>query len=255
MATQGSGTISRMSDELVVKHGNHVKVEEAMAMVFVKSRAPSIPVPTVYACYTIGPYDRDPDDYGPQTDVYIIMDFVPGDTLEATWDTLDRGAKSQLASELRLHVDTLRSLRDDKTGIYIGSVHQGALTDALFDRASAKGPFTHEEHFNDSLVQIYEEAVPGANMGYLLAGALAEHRHPIVFTHGDLRPSNILIHDQRIAGIVDWETSGFYPDYWEFVKAFAVAGWPKDWPEFVTDMLDPRFTELAVYDLIKRDIW
>lgn len=46
----------------------------------------------------------------------------------------------------------------------------------------------------------------------------------IVFTHGDLRPANIMDElDQdgsyKICGIIDWERSGFYPVYWEFLKA------------------------------------
>jgi hypothetical protein len=44
-----------------------------------------------------------------------------------------------------------------------------------------------------------------------------------VFTHGDLHQGNIIVdrgEDDlwQIAGIVDWENSGFYPAYWEAVK-------------------------------------
>nr|KMM69599.1 hypothetical protein CPAG_05914 [Coccidioides posadasii RMSCC 3488] len=35
-------------------------------------------------------------------------------------------------------------------------------------------------------------------------------------THRDLFPWNILIKDGKITGIVDWEHSGFYPDYVEY---------------------------------------
>jgi thiamine kinase-like enzyme len=42
-------------------------------------------------------------------------------------------------------------------------------------------------------------------------------------THGDLCPLNILVESKdilHIAGIVDWETAGAYPEYWEYVNAF-----------------------------------
>ncbi|KAI1118245.1 hypothetical protein F5Y14DRAFT_257225 [Nemania sp. NC0429] len=39
-----------------------------------------------------------------------------------------------------------------------------------------------------------------------------------VFTHGDIRPANIIMDKNddgnwRVVGLVDWEASGFYPEY------------------------------------------
>jgi hypothetical protein len=42
--------------------------------------------------------------------------------------------------------------------------------------------------------------------------------HRIVLTHCDLTPRNILIRDCQIAGLIDWEHGGWYPEYWEYVK-------------------------------------
>ena len=42
--------------------------------------------------------------------------------------------------------------------------------------------------------------------------------HRIVLTHGDLQPRNILVYGTEVIGIIDWELSGWYPEYWEFVK-------------------------------------
>ena len=41
----------------------------------------------------------------------------------------------------------------------------------------------------------------------------------IVFTHGDLVPQNILVENEHVTGIVDWEQAGLYPEYGEHVKA------------------------------------
>lgn len=43
-----------------------------------------------------------------------------------------------------------------------------------------------------------------------------QNRNQIVLTHGDLRLQNIMDKDGFISGIIDWEFSGWYPDYWEF---------------------------------------
>lgn len=50
----------------------------------------------------------------------------------------------------------------------------------------------------------------------------------MVFTHADLNPRNILVdrviqsdgsRSWEVTGIVDWETSGYYPEYWDYTKA------------------------------------
>ena len=46
----------------------------------------------------------------------------------------------------------------------------------------------------------------------------------VAFTLGDLHPENIVVQSDkegnyRISGVLDWEMSGFYPDYWESIKA------------------------------------
>ncbi|KZO94133.1 hypothetical protein CALVIDRAFT_539183 [Calocera viscosa TUFC12733] len=38
-----------------------------------------------------------------------------------------------------------------------------------------------------------------------------------VFSHGDLSTDNIMVHDGRLAGLIDWETSGWMPAYWDYV--------------------------------------
>jgi hypothetical protein len=44
-----------------------------------------------------------------------------------------------------------------------------------------------------------------------------------VFTHGDVRPANVMVDITEggkyiVAGIIDWENSGFYPEYFKSVK-------------------------------------
>ena len=40
----------------------------------------------------------------------------------------------------------------------------------------------------------------------------------IHFTHGDLLPGNILVNGSEITAIVDWETAGYYPEFWEYCR-------------------------------------
>ena len=44
----------------------------------------------------------------------------------------------------------------------------------------------------------------------------ARPTHAVVFTHGDLNPHNILVSpDGHVCGIIDWESAGWLPEYWE----------------------------------------
>lgn len=48
---------------------------------------------------------------------------------------------------------------------------------------------------------------------------LFRKRHPICFTHADLRPWNVLVQDGRLSGLMDFGNSGWYPEYWEHATA------------------------------------
>ena len=72
---------------------------------------------------------------------------------------------------------------------------------------------------------------------------------PVIFSHGDLNPANILVREvgegrYEIAGIIDWECSGYYPDFWE--KMMASRGWMTDeWNQVVSDNWPSTSDELS----------
>ncbi|KAJ8122901.1 hypothetical protein ONZ43_g1018 [Nemania bipapillata] len=75
----------------------------------------------------------------------------------------------------------------------------------------------------------------------------------IVFTHADLNPRNILVDEVMqddgstgwsVTGIVDWEFSGYYPEYWDYTKAmFESFRWIKRY----NDMVKEIFKEFGDY--------
>ncbi|KNG89852.1 hypothetical protein ANOM_001760 [Aspergillus nomiae NRRL 13137] len=40
---------------------------------------------------------------------------------------------------------------------------------------------------------------------------------PYTFTHGDLTNVNVMVEDGSLTGIIDWEMSGYFPVWWEYV--------------------------------------
>ncbi|KAM0324145.1 hypothetical protein ACHAQA_008337 [Verticillium albo-atrum] len=69
---------------------------------------------------------------------------------------------------------------------------------------------------------------------------------PIVLTHGDLWPANIMVDKDGdgkfyVTGIIDWEDSGFYPSYFELsrtLRNFGI-GENDDWWRYVPSCLSP----------------
>lgn len=45
--------------------------------------------------------------------------------------------------------------------------------------------------------------------------------HPWTFTHGDLTNRNFIVDPVKfeLTGLIDWEGSGYYPVWWEFMGA------------------------------------
>lgn len=79
----------------------------------------------------------------------------------------------------------------------------------------------NEADFNDFLVYINtERAAP--YFRYWIR-RLFRDDHRIVLTHGDLHRGNNMedVADGRVnVSLIDWEMGGFYPEYWELLKAF-----------------------------------
>lgn len=57
-------------------------------------------------------------------------------------------------------------------------------------------------------------------MALARANEIRKYAHRITFTHGDLKAYNILVGDDgHLSGFLDWESAGWYPEYWDFTTA------------------------------------
>lgn len=84
-----------------------------------------------------------------------------------------------------------------------------------------------------------------------------EKRNPpgaFVLTHGDLSPGNIIVQDGVITGIIDWETSGFYPEYAEYAFAMMLShGHEKWWKPVLKEVLQPCSEERLEFTRLVED--
>ncbi|KAF8149944.1 kinase-like domain-containing protein [Crassisporium funariophilum] len=167
-----------------------------MAMIYVQQRT-SIPIPKVHMCF-----EHDGT-------TYIVMDRLKGLCLEQALDDATSQTLRGFATQLAGFVRELRAL-DPRT--MMGSWPSGPYDNLFFDP-----PPLHE--FRD-VAEFHSYWIwrLGSEMGLPeVPLALRDVDRPcsVVLTHGDLAPRNIMVDGEKITGLVDWETLGWYPDFWE----------------------------------------
>ncbi|KAF1921186.1 phosphotransferase enzyme family protein [Ampelomyces quisqualis] len=248
----GAGTqLAKISPSMLVKYGTHASLIEAKNMLYVAERT-SIPVPRLFAAYAYGPLDRDVDDFGSVYDTYIFMEFIEGEDLGKSWAKYTSAEKHTISTELKTHITELRSL---PAASYIGSVHRGPVTDVILEWSTlCKGPFESEADFNATIVNTFV-ANAKSQIGPYIRGMVDAHKHGIVFTHGDLRPDNVIVKNGHVTAIIDWEMAGWYPDYWEFVKAFHLEVFTSDWATHILGVLTPYYCEQLMHAKLMSVLW
>ncbi|KAI1932686.1 hypothetical protein LOZ66_006812 [Ophidiomyces ophidiicola] len=194
---------------LVVKYGADVTIVEAQTqkMVYEKLQG-QVPVPEVFGWI---------EDGGQR---FIYMSLVEGETLQVRWKDMSINERRAVCTELRHMAKLWRALGQDRYDRYIGSLGKRPLNDIfLACHPELTGPFQ-----GVNAVQKFQDA----------CGIEIHGDPPIVFTHDDLVPPNILLSrgpNPRVAAIIDWAQAGWYPAYWEYCKARRV----RMDPEYLND--------------------
>lgn len=152
---------------------------------------------------------------------YIFMSFIPGQTVRAIWATLTVKQKSFIKNQLEEVLAILRGIGRPADGL-LGAIGGGGCKDTRRHVRVSKQPIHDVSEFRDFLFSNPRFGTSAYN--WLLQNILTEMSEAIVFSHGDLRPENIVVQYNEsgnyvITGIIDWEKRGFYPDYFESLKA------------------------------------
>jgi aminoglycoside phosphotransferase (APT) family kinase protein len=145
---------------------------------------------------------------------YLLTTRVPGAPLWLCQGLLSDADCDEIVAQLKSYVAQLRDLpKTVNPEMAICNTLGEPCRDHRIWSADPIGPFADEAAFSQCLRFSDEPSRRG---------------HKMVFTHADLNPRNILV-DQvalpdgssgwRVTGIVDWETAGYYPEYWDYTKA------------------------------------
>ncbi|CAG7559102.1 unnamed protein product [Fusarium equiseti] len=269
------GGVAVVSGIYFVKYGENVTEYEGNALLFVEKHL-QIGAPRLYAMYrdeTSGCF-------------YLIMEYIQGVNLESIWSTLFTESKVSVAMQLKDVFDQMRSLKPPDN--FIGGIDGGILRDSPFETEDPdpriNGPFKSSDEVGQALAlalqSFWEENGRGHSVWLprfftqQLGTALKDH--PARFTHTDLHMRNVVVervlkpsmsgnaevdgeeaeqdYEYRVKGLVDWESAGWYPAYWEYASALARGHEQNDWPDYVGKMLQPYPLELSMIFLVLQDL-
>lgn len=226
------GNVLMLTDKLCVKYGRRVHLSEASTLRFI-SRHTSIPVPKVLCSFT---------HHGL---TYIVLERIKGGIIGSGWVHQNEESKAKLLSQLAKMVAEMRELQPP-ADIVVASVDGGPLFDCRVPGRSLHfGPFNTVQDFHRHL-RMGMEFDPGLDPQIQDLINQQSKTWPSVFTHGDLSSLNILIRGDDIVGIIDWETAGWYPSYWEYTCAQQVNPQNSFWVNEIDKFLQPMPQELRM---------
>ncbi|OSC97358.1 hypothetical protein PYCCODRAFT_1440229 [Trametes coccinea BRFM310] len=145
---------------------------------------------------------------------YLITTRLPGQPLAYCQDLLSDADCKRIATQMQDYLAQLRTIpKTVNPDMAICNTLGEACRDPRLRGWEPMGPFPDEAAFS-AMMRFPDDP--------------ARRGHKIVFTHADLNPRNILVDrvvqpdgslGWQVTGIVDWETAGYYPEYWDYTKA------------------------------------
>ncbi|KAI1929758.1 hypothetical protein LOZ12_006886 [Ophidiomyces ophidiicola] len=148
--------------------------------------------------------------------VYIIMERIRGQTLEEAWIHLSWFMTLRLAFQLRQFIHRMRA----QTSTTAGSLSDGACTSVWIDDYYGLPSHASPESIS-AFIHFWLNFVPPSRYKpgkQHYKEFLSQHHVPLVFTHQDLAPRNIIVDDRCHLWLLDWDHSGWYPVYFEYAS-------------------------------------
>ncbi|KAF5128414.1 hypothetical protein E5D57_009353 [Metarhizium anisopliae] len=193
------------SQRIVKDRSSHPPNSEAENLRFVRVNT-TIPVPVVV------------DDWNDRGRHFLITERIPGTPLSEVWPSLSESDKDGYAKQTVEYLRQLRTLCSTR----IQSINEQPVYSAFLFRDGygiPHGPLTSDEHLWDEMAKGLKNAPQ--DLQDLLRRRMPSAQ-PYTFTHGDLTSKNIIVQNGSVTGVIDWESSGYFPAWWEFVSTAIV---------------------------------
>ncbi|RDA84578.1 hypothetical protein CP532_1131 [Ophiocordyceps camponoti-leonardi (nom. inval.)] len=230
-AWAASVMVFRINENIVVKAGHAAyAIKEHQTLTFLQKHLASFPVPKPHGLIRLGVYS------------FLFTSYIGGIDLEKAWPRLGCSQKHEISHQLDILLTDLRSLPvpDDAP---LGDVAGCGCADLRRTQRKSTEQIMSVDAFQEF---IFSGSNTASSLYTELLRDLMPRSTKVVLTHGDLRPANIMVRERDdgtwgIAGIIDWESSGFYPEYWETVKATNLLT-PRedfDWYKYIPRSISP----------------
>lgn len=190
------------------------------------------------------------------------MEHMPGKTLREAWPSLDGEAKKKVCRDTWALVEKLREIprpETDDGAFYLAADGTSKIIQTLLGDEHDTHPAMKNDE--DLRTRIWERYVKNNGLSYPEGKGVYEmlpRSDVSVFTHGDIHPRNILVEQDtekgsgvRITGLVDFESAGFYPDYWEYSEMMACGRKDAEWMEMM-DRTKPRDWDISGIRKVRR---
>lgn len=151
----------------------------------------TVPVPRVRNYYRTADFE------------HLIMDKMPGTTLEMAWPMLSAEEQESVADQVVAFIHQLRKLQS--SDIQAALLQRQPLRTGLRTATDFCRERVRDYLWNKRIAAFVDDR------------SAAVGDQPNVFTHGDLDWGNIMVAEGQVCGIIDLESSGFFPPYWEWV--------------------------------------
>lgn len=152
--------------------------------------------------------------------VYLIMERIDGVSLEEIWTKLGWIDSLRLAVELRRDIHLLRSITSSTAGSLITGECRSFWLDDLYCLPPRSRPADLASFLTFWVDFVNPQAAMKAAETQLPATPSKNYvpstAGPLVFTHHDLAPRNILLDKSGCLWLVDWDIAGWYPSYFEY---------------------------------------
>ncbi|EEP80140.1 predicted protein [Uncinocarpus reesii 1704] len=236
------GVVLKCSDKIALKVvRQRPDYTEYTTLQYLAEHLPDIPAPRPHGVIRLKPFTA------------FFMSYIPSMTLTEAWPKLDHGGKASVQEQLEEIFIKLRTLRKDD-GYPLGGVAGEGVKEAriscfaqekTIDTAASfvDLQFSLSKFLGKSYIQLIQTLQPPPTTGS-------------VFTHGDVRKDNIMVeigedNACKVTGIIDWEDSGYYPDYFESTTLTRTLDSRKedDWYNYLPPCIDPaRFPHRWLLD-------
>ncbi|KAI1426050.1 kinase-like domain-containing protein [Xylaria sp. FL1777] len=203
IAFQLERRVVRFGDHFIVKYGRKIDFAEGENMLLVRQYT-NIPIPTLYAMY----------EHEPSGNKVIIMEYIAGQVLSNCYDFLNAERKASIGSQLRHYLNELRMI--PSLGFYGLPGGRPYLPHNWIFKNGA-GPFYSAGDFLEAYL---ESQFPGSSKLFEDLKSqfleLSKNHDAPVFTHGDLQTQNIILREDGLICIIDWESASYSPEYFDF---------------------------------------